>query len=118
MVRITVAPDFMLDDTIYEAVKANLGKVVPGRAAWLTWAKFTTRENWCLIPDVEHPDLPFFKAEFIVLNEPPWRQTIKVNVWMAPDLRRDARPIPHNHPWKHPEYPEESFSAYVLDGWL
>lgn len=29
----------------------------------------------------------------------PYLQTIKLNKWELPDLRKDGAPIPHNHPW-------------------
>lgn len=105
----TVAPGFVLDDDMYELARQEVALRVPDKLAGFTLERFVARESWRLIPDVENPDVPFFKAEMIVKNEPPWSQTNKINVWFAADLRRDGEPIPHNHPWK-------VFRGYVLMG--
>lgn len=108
MTSILVAPSLVLDDEMYERARAALGEHAPGEVESFTWEHFTARTSWRLIPDVEHPDEPWFKAEFIVMNRPPWDQTVKLNVWRSPDLRQDGAPAPHSHPWH--------FKSYVLMG--
>jgi hypothetical protein len=105
---ITVAPGLELNDEMYERAVAALREHAPDLAPALSWERFTTRESWILNPDVNHPDEPFYKAELVVLDGPPWTRTVKINVWRAPDLRRDGAPMPHNHPWP--------FKANVLMG--
>lgn len=99
MVRVVVAPGLELDEDMYGVAHVALERYVPEKAADFTWERFVARESWRLIPDLEHPDEPFFKAEFIVKQEPPYTQTIKLNVWRSADLRRDGAPMPHSHPW-------------------
>lgn len=99
MFRVNVAPSLVLDEEMYEAALDGLNRCAPGLIKGFTWEWFTARENWRLIPDVENPDEPFFKAECIIQQEPPYLQTIKANIWRSADLRRDGAPIPHSHPW-------------------
>jgi len=108
MTRITVAPSLVLDDEMFELALAALGQYAPEQVADFTWERFIARESWRLIPDVEHPDEPFFKAEFNIKNGRPYHQTVKLNLWRSPDLRRDGAPMPHNHPWP--------FTGHVLLG--
>lgn len=108
MQSITVAPHFALDSDMYELARASLVRFAPEQVERFTWERFITRENWQLIPDVENPDVPFFKAEFIVKHGAPYLQTIKLNIWYSPDLRRDGAPAPHSHPWP--------FISHVLMG--
>jgi hypothetical protein len=81
----------------------------PEQVATFTWKRFTTRESWLLIPDVEHPERPWYKAELVIKQGPPYLQTNKLNVWKFPDLRRDGAPMPHSHPW-------EEFTGNLLMG--
>ncbi len=64
-----------------------------------TWERFIRRESWLLIPDVEFDGLRWYKAEMQIKHGAPYHQTVKLNVWRSPDLRKDGAPIPHNHPW-------------------
>ncbi len=100
MNRFTVAPSLVLDDEMYELALDALGQCAPEQVAGFTWNRFIDRESWRLIPDVANPDEPFFKAECKVKHGPPYEQTIKLNVWRSPDLRRDGAPVPHNHPYR------------------
>ncbi|HKX72729.1 MAG TPA: hypothetical protein VJM32_01805 [Candidatus Saccharimonadales bacterium] len=99
MRRLTVAPSLVLDEEMYEAARAGLGHCAPDCVPGFTWEWFTARQQWRLIPDVENPDEPFFKAECVIKQEPPFLQTVKLNVWRSADLRRDGAPVPHSHPW-------------------
>jgi len=113
MVDIVVAPGLTLDEEMYETAKAAVGRYVPDKLAEFTWERFVARESWRLIPDLEHPEEPFFKAEMIIKQEPPYTQTIKLNVWRSADLRRDGTPMPHSHPW--PFVGHVLMGAYVED---
>jgi hypothetical protein len=99
MISVVVAPGLTLDEEMYETAKSAIARYVPDKLAWFTWEKFIARESWRLIPDLEHPEEPFFKAEMIIKQEPPYIQTIKLNVWRSADIRRDGTPMPHSHPW-------------------
>lgn len=110
MTTITVAPALELDDEMYGRALAALGEYAPDQVENFTWERFTDRTSWFLIPDVEHPDEPWYKAEFVITPKgPPYDQTIKLNVWRSADLRRDGAPMPHSHPW-------EFFTGHVLMG--
>lgn len=108
MKRITVAPSLVLDDEMFELALAALNRYAPEQVANFTWERFIARESWVLVPDVEHPDEPFYKAEFVIKQGAPYTQTVKLNLWRSPDLRRDGAPMPHNHPWP--------FTGHVLMG--
>src|SRR5687767_5409352 len=108
MTVIKVAPALELDTEMYELAREALSEYAPDKVENFTWERFVTRESWFLIPDVEHPDEPWYKAEFVIKNEAPWSQTVKLNVWRSPDLRRDGAPMPHSHPWP--------FTGHVLMG--
>lgn len=99
MKRITVAPSLVLDDEMYELARIGLGEHAPEQVETFTWERFVARESWVLVPDVEHPDEPFYKAEFVIKQGAPYLQTVKLNIWRSPDLRMDGAPMPHNHPW-------------------
>src|SRR5688572_4053597 len=99
MKRITVAPDLVLDEEMYELALDGLCQHAPDQVGTFTWERFIARESWVLVPDVEHPDEPFYKAEFVIKQKAPYLQTVKLNVWRSPDLRKDGAPMPHNHPW-------------------
>lgn len=108
MKRITVAPALVLDDEMFELSRVALDQRAPEQVAGFTWERFVARESWVLVPDVEHPDEPFYKAEFVIKQGAPYLQTIKLNVWRSPDLRKDGAPMPHSHPWP--------FKGHVLLG--
>jgi hypothetical protein len=109
MIRpVTVADGLRLDPEMYETTVAALQRVAPEVATKLSWERFTRRESWTLVPDANRPQVPFYKAELVLLERAPWTRALKVNVWVAPDLRRDGAPMPHNHPWP--------FNAHVLLG--
>lgn len=99
MTGITVAPSLVLDDEMFELARVALGLYAPEQVEGFTWERFVARESWLLIPDVEHPDEPFYKAEYEIKSGAPYTQTIKLNLWRSPDLRKDGAPMPHNHPW-------------------
>lgn len=109
MKRITVAPSLVLDDEMFELALAALRKYAPEQVADFTWERFIARTSWVLVPDVEHPERGFYKAEFVIKRgAPDYDQTVKLNRWRSPDLRRDGAPMPHNHPWP--------FTGHVLMG--
>ena len=108
MIRVAVTPDLVLDDEMYELARYALSWCAPEQVEGFTWERFVTRESWTLVPDVENPDIPFFKAEFVIKLAAPWQQTVKLNVWHSADVRRDGAPLPHSHPW--------NFRGYVLLG--
>jgi hypothetical protein len=108
MTGVRVAPALVLDDEMYELAREALARYAPGEVEGFTWERFVARSSWLLIPDVEHPDEPWYKAEFVIKNRAPWSQTVKLNVWRSPDLRRDGAPMPHSHPWP--------FTGHVLMG--
>ncbi|GAB3435387.1 hypothetical protein [Flindersiella endophytica] len=108
MKRIEVAAGLVLDEHMYAAVIDALHRYAPEHTAGLSWERFVARTSWCLVPDVNRPQLPFYKAELDVYNEPGWLRKLRLNVWTAPDLRRDGTPMPHNHPW--------AFESHVLMG--
>lgn len=99
MTSIVVAPSLVLDDEMFELALAALARYAPDQMEGFTWERFIARESWILIPDVEHPDEPFYKAEFVIKEGAPYLQTIRLNLWRSPDLRKDGAPMPHNHPW-------------------
>jgi hypothetical protein len=113
MGSIVVAPGLTLDEEMYETAKVAVGRYVADKLAEFTWERFVARESWRLIPDLEHPEEPFFKAEMIIKQEPPYTQTIKLNIWRSADLRRDGAPMPHSHPW--PFMGHVLMGAYVED---
>lgn len=108
MKRVTVAPGLVLDDEMFGRALIALGIYAPDEVTKFTWEQFTSRTRWRLIPDVENPEVPFFKAELVVKLRPPYEQTVKLNLWHSADLRRDGAPLPHNHPW--------AFASHVLMG--
>lgn len=109
MTTVTVASSLVLDDDMFEQSREQLALYAPDEVEDFTWERFVARESWLLIPDVENPDLPWYKAEFVIKNRPPYEQTVKLNVWMSADLRRNGAPQPHSHPW-------ESFTGHVFMG--
>lgn len=94
-----ITDGFVLTDEMYELARFALERRAPDLVERFTAERFFNLNSWLLVPDVGHPDLPFYKAEMTVLNEWPWDRTFKFNVWFAPDLRQDGRPMPHSHPW-------------------
>lgn len=99
MTRVTVAPSLVLDDEMFELALEALRQYAPEQVMHFTWERFIDRTSWVLVPDVEHPEEPFYKAEFVIKQGAPYTQTVKLNLWRSPDLRRDGAPMPHNHPW-------------------
>jgi len=99
MKRITVAPSLVLDDEMFELALIGLGEDAPEQVDTFTWERFIARESWVLVPDVEHPEELFYKAELVIKHGAPYHQTVKLNYWVSPDLRKDGAPMPHNHPW-------------------
>lgn len=108
MSSITVAPGLVLGDDMFELAHLALTEYVPEEAARFTWERFTDREGWVLVPDTEHPELPWYKAEFLVTAKNSFDRTMKLNIWQSPDLRRSGAPMPHSHPWE--------FTGHVLTG--
>lgn len=102
MTSVTVAPSLVLDDEMFELARAALAARAPEQVEKFTWERFTARKSWVLVPDTENRqklDDPWYKAEFVIKHGKPYRQTVKLNIWRFPDLRRDGAPMPHNHPW-------------------
>lgn len=97
--KVLVAPSLELDDEMFGLARQALYQYAPDQVDGFTWERFTDRLSWVLVPDVEHPDIDFYKAEMKVKECAPYSQTIKLNVWRTPDLRRDGAPMPHSHPW-------------------
>lgn len=98
MKKFKVTPDFTLTDEMYELTRVKLEEIAPEVTDY-TCERFVDLQNWMFIPDPEHPDIPFFKAEQTILSGPPYMRTIKANLWFSADLRRTGQPVPHNHPW-------------------
>ncbi|MEU7230133.1 hypothetical protein [Streptomyces chrestomyceticus] len=101
--QITVLPGLTVDARLYEAAAAGLAAHVPDREP-LTWERFIAPSSWWLVPDESgHAS----RAE-LTLRESQ-QATIKINVWLRPDLRGPGgRPLPHSHPW--------SFESHILTG--
>jgi hypothetical protein len=108
MTGITVAPNLVLDDDMYDLARAALSMHAPDEVEGFTGEQFFARESWVLVPDPEHPEVPWYKAELVIKNRAPWDQTLKLNVWWSPDLRKSGEPLPHSHPWP--------FTGHVLLG--
>lgn len=97
-----IIPRLTVTGEMYEAARAGVAAYVPHLGP-LTWERFTDAAGWTLIPD---PDGDPYKAELALrLDE---EQTVKVNLWSAPDLRGGEESRPHSHPWR--------FDAHVLLG--
>lgn len=112
MKRVTLTPGLTLDSKGFELARAALEKFAPLRAALFTYEQYVDFPNWSLIPDPNHPEWPFFKAEFKVPAAPGERahaKTCKLNYWLHADRRATGQPIPHSHPWKE-------FRGHVLRG--
>lgn len=101
MERIEIIPGLIVDEEMYQRAVRGLEQHAP--SGKLTWEAFTDEHGWLLIPD---PDGAGYKGELVVRREEDC--TVKINLWMAPDLRAGAEPAPHNHPWE--------FRAHVLMG--
>lgn len=102
MKQVAIAPGLTITETHYGLAAAGIADHVPDLAP-LTWAAFTSTA-WTLIPD-EQTGEPY-KAELtLVKNE---GRTVRINLWLAPDLRDSRGPRPHSHPW--------DFVSRVLDG--
>jgi hypothetical protein len=106
--RIEVAPGLLLDEEMYAVAVEALLLHAADQAVGLTWERFVDRISWCLVPDTNRPEVPFYRAELDVYNAPARQRKLRLNVWAAPDLRRDGAPTPHSHPWP--------FESHVLLG--
>ncbi|MEU8954925.1 hypothetical protein AB0C93_11535 [Streptomyces sp. NPDC048518] len=102
MATIQIGPGLVLDDVLYGAAEAGTATHVPHLAP-LTWETFTAPPRWTLVPDGCGNG---YKAELTLLGTR--KATVKINLWIAPDLRGDQQPAPHSHPW--------DFDAHVLLG--
>lgn len=101
MERIEIIPGLIVDEEMHQHAVRGLAEHTP--AEKLTWETFADENSWLLVPD---PDGAGYKAELVLRRDKD--HTVKINLWMSPDLRAGAEPQPHNHPWE--------FSAYVLMG--
>ncbi|MFG2684336.1 hypothetical protein [Streptomyces sp. NPDC048392] len=101
MERVEIVPGLIVDEEMYERAVQGLAEHAPDQK--LTWEAFTNEASWLLVPD---PDGAGYKAELVMSREA--ERTIKINLWMSPDLRAGETPAPHNHPWQ--------FDAFVLMG--
>lgn len=108
MRRVTVIAGLVLDDEMYERARAALQIHAPREVKAFTWERFIDLASWRLLPNPERLDEPFYKAEFVIKNAYPWKQTVKLNLWRSPDLRKDGAPLPHSHPWR--------FTGHLLMG--
>lgn len=108
MKRTVVAEGLVLDEELYGLALEGLQSYVPELVGDFTYERFVDPGKWARIPDVENPDVPFYKAETILMSGEPYLQTVKLNYWVGADLRRDGAPMPHNHPWP--------FTGHVLSG--
>ncbi|MEV7198269.1 hypothetical protein AB0N81_41770 [Streptomyces sp. NPDC093510] len=93
MATIQIRPGLALDDVLYGAAEAGTATHVPHLAP-LTWETFTAPPSWTLVPDGCGNG---YKAELTLLGTR--KATVKINLWIAPDLRGDQQPAPHSHPW-------------------
>ncbi|MGY4969559.1 hypothetical protein ACWGCC_10055 [Streptomyces nigrescens] len=101
MKPIEIIPGLTVDKEMYQSAVEGLAAFAPDEK--LTWESFADERSWLLIPD---PDGSGYKAELVVRRAA--ESTIKINLWMSPDLRAGSAPQPHNHPWE--------FVAHVLMG--
>jgi hypothetical protein len=101
MQSVQIIPGLHVDEEMFERATEALAAHTPDQK--ITWESFIDQNNWLLVPD---PDGFGYKAEYKVLQSA--NRTIKINLWMSPDLRAGDAPMPHNHPWP--------FTAYVLMG--
>lgn len=101
MELVEIIPGLIVDEEMYERARKGLAEHASEEK--LTWETFTDEYSWLLIPA---PDGTGYKAELVLRQEEAL--TIKVNLWMSPDLRAGGTPRPHSHPWK--------FTAHVLMG--
>lgn len=115
MKRVEVAPELFIDEEMYGKAVEGLGNRAIQLAEPLTWERFTDHDTWLRIPDAQHPDESFYKAEAQLALDPSMlvdgdekSRTVKINLWRTPDLRGDGAPNPHSHPWP--------FTADVLMG--
>lgn len=97
-----VLAGLVVDEAVFGSVIEGLSTHAPAVQP-PAWDAFTDEYRWTLVPDAEGAG---YKAEFLVHHSPG--ATVKVNVWMAPDLRRGEEPMPHGHPWP--------FTAHLLMG--
>lgn len=103
---VTIAPGLTVTGRQFELVQLGLAQHAPD--VTLTWEQWTAPARWGLVPD-EQTMRPY-KAEFTLQDHGtvPSGLLRRVNIWFEPDLRGDARPMPHSHPWP--------FTAHPLDG--
>ncbi|MFF7446509.1 MULTISPECIES: hypothetical protein [unclassified Streptomyces] len=101
MRTVRVVPGLTVDEELFDATVDGLARFTPDES--LTWAEFTSEDRWLLVPD---SDGVGYKAEAVLRREEG--RTVKVNLWMAPDLRDGEKSRPHNHPWE--------FTAHILAG--
>ncbi|MER7212433.1 hypothetical protein ABT340_35720 [Streptosporangium sp. NPDC000239] len=103
MKRLTVAPGLTLDEALFEAAAEGVAAHAPELGA-LSWEQFTAPSGWTLVPDEETGRA--YKAELTLQEHPHLLR--RINVWFEADLRGNAAPRPHSHPWP--------FTAHVLLG--
>lgn len=96
-----IVPGLTVDEELFDATVDGLARFAPDES--LTWAEFTSEDRWLLVPD---SDGVGYKAEAVLRREEG--RTVKVNLWLAPDLRDGEESRPHNHPWE--------FTAHILAG--
>lgn len=101
MEPVEIVPGLVVDEEMFDAAVRGLAARTPYER--LTWGTFTDERHWTLIPD---PQGSGYKAEYLVRRES--ERTVKINLWLGPDLRDGSAPRPHNHPWP--------FTAFILLG--
>ncbi|MGW4490467.1 hypothetical protein [Streptomyces sp. NPDC004376] len=90
---VLIAPGLTLTDTLYETAASGVAAYAVGFAP-LVWERFTAPMSWWLIPDGSGR---LSKTEFTLAENRD--QTVKINIWHAPDIRGADGTLPHSHPW-------------------
>lgn len=98
-----ITPQFAVTEEIFEAAAAGIAAHAPDVGS-LKWERFAAPGGWLLIPD-DQGELSKAEMSLLVTAE----RTVRLNVWVRPDLRGGQKPMPHNHPWS-------SFTGHVLLG--
>lgn len=103
---VSVAPGLVLDGEMFAVAREALRQYAPDQVMGFTWGRFIARKSWVLVPNMGHPDEPFYKADFVIVQNAsyPNPRTLKLVLWRSPDLRGGNRPMPYNHPWAHVDH--------------
>lgn len=99
--RTLILPELTITDDLYEIAAAGVAEHAPILAP-LTWSRLIDAALWTRVPN-DRGEVS--KMETTLLRS--IELTVRLNVWLRPDLRRGDQPTPHNHPWT-------SFTGHVL----